>query len=141
MARSDQVIAKAKRTLVGRMHVNALEAAELLGRSERTVRKYIRNGTLPATKARGSNEWQIAVVELEAFKRVDTAPGRPTEAATSAPSIDYGHRILAIEESMRQLVGQLTQIAAQIAQLTTLHGTPPMLHPTTSVVMPPSSAS
>jgi hypothetical protein len=64
------------------MELSAVDAAFVTGQSERTIRRHIANGYLPATKRRGV--WRVALIDLRG--RYAIRADRLAELLGSAPS-------------------------------------------------------
>jgi len=66
--------------------LSAIEAAGVAGVNERTIRRAISGGQLPATKHRGA--FRIAPADLTAWRAAYEAGAPPDRAATTGPAAD-----------------------------------------------------
>lgn len=94
------------------LYCSVAEAAQQLGKSTRTVRRWIQSGRLPALLVNGPHgeEYRVRVQDLD-LAREELA--NPTVPATAAPSPEQFARALA--DVMQPFVERLDRIEASLA--------------------------
>ena len=89
------------------------EAAEALGVSEKTIRRYIKNGKLSAKKVEGKGGFVYRVDNLSVLPAYEGRQNRPVEDILLAIIREKERQIAALQEERIRLVSQLGQIQSQ----------------------------
>jgi excisionase family DNA binding protein len=90
--------------------VGLTEAAEELDVHASTIRRYIREGKLPAHKAEGSHgpEWRIWADDLQAFAQGEQEVQGGLRQADSSFTVDLDERFAHLEQALRTGLDEIT---------------------------------